>query len=145
MHRSILAGIVLFTACLLNCISGCNDSSSPNNRVDTPMKAPGKWKEMSRFVAKVDAVSMLSRYAGEVQVVSHDPLWVVELSIDRVLEGYSDKSTEQKIAYAIHSPTKLFAMDSKDAIGKYFEFSVSRLSGSQDICSLTATPTNEKH
>ena len=37
MRKCILTIIVLFIICLLNTISGCNDSSSPSNRANTPM------------------------------------------------------------------------------------------------------------
>ena len=83
-----------------------------------------KMTEKISFQARVDTVTMLSRYEGEVRPVHVDPRYVIVVRVLSVSPKGKGIEAEQKIAFAIHSPAKTFRGDS--AKGKTYDFSVER-------------------
>jgi len=144
MNKYIERSILLLTV-----IVGCNSCTGltggegqglSSKRINGAMNnsANQEWRDICTFIGKIDGFSKLTEYTGQVRVVASDPNWVVELTVQDVIKGTPPVAQGQRVAYAIHSPTKLFAMIPEDAIGKQFELTVSELIESKDVWTITA-------
>jgi polyhydroxybutyrate depolymerase len=76
------------------------------------------------FKARVLAIKILGQAKGEVIPVHADPRWAMKVKILSVVEEGAPLSAGATKIFAIHSPTRLFAGDAQDAIGKTYEFVV---------------------
>lgn len=109
------AGLVIACGCVAALLSCSGEhKAEPRGGLQTTERV------VRSFRGTVTAIVQITDFSGEALVVDGDPCWVVTVVLsadDKQKKGEADER-----CYAIHSPTKLFAMSAEEALNKTFDF-----------------------
>ena len=103
------------------CIAGCG-RGSPLAREGLYRDSECRSRPMYTLIGQVARIVILDRYEGVVVPAATDPSYVVVVSGIRDVSGPTPALNEGTLAFAVHSPTKLFAAPADQVIGRWYEF-----------------------
>jgi len=115
--KPLASAAVICTICIAGCGSRsqlAGDRSSGDSECRT--------KPMYTLTGQVAGIVVLDRYEGVVVPAATDPSYVVVVSGIRDVSGIAPPLNEGRLAFAVHSPTKLFAAPADQVIGRWYEF-----------------------
>ena len=87
-----------------------------------PPSGRGDVKPAYVLKGQVTQIVMLSEYTGVVIPVGVDPRFVVVIEKVQVISGSVPGEIADRMAFAIHSPVRLFMDDQEQVIGRWYDF-----------------------
>lgn len=78
----------------------------------------------ARFVARVTWIEPIGKRKATVVPVGPDPRWLAALDIISIEKPERLFEKKGRVVLAIHSPTRLFAANDKDAVGRAYSFRI---------------------
>lgn len=128
--------LVLALACLAGC-GGGTEVVYQGERLAIDLNRP-RW-----FTGRVKSIEPSASYSGPATLADHDPLWVVTVVPLKAADGgFPVELFGGEARLAIHSPTKEFARQHTDIVGRVFHFAVSPISGENRL-RISASPAAE--
>lgn len=103
-------------------------------RASEPATPPEEPQRVT-FTATVRALDFLSRYEGKAILIDADPGYVLVVEVDERGSGDAAIPADGRVAFAIHSPARVFARvgRAEEQIGRLVHFSVEKTIGPEGI------------